>query len=123
MKFIVDSLPYYMEECPFKGGLCIDDGDCPSTWDKYKVCSDENPHECYLLIEKRKIDIQEPKIGYWEEYGHNISDSYIWDGVRCSVCKGDAQVKTRFIKCEPVIWSRDCFELTNYCPHCGAKMQ
>lgn len=55
MKFVVDSLPYYMEECPFKGELCFMDN-CPSTWDKYKVCSDENPHECYLLIEKRKLE-------------------------------------------------------------------
>lgn len=68
------------------------------------------------------LDKNESKAGRWEEYGHNISDSYIWDGVRCSVCKKDAQKKTRFIKRDPVIWDRDCFKLTNYCPNCGAKM-
>ena len=25
--------------------------ECPRYWDKYKVCSDENPHECEHFIE------------------------------------------------------------------------
>lgn len=51
MKFIVDELPYYHEECilsPLCGefeGVC-----CPRTWSKYKV-SDDNPRECKYLIE------------------------------------------------------------------------
>ena len=55
MKFVVDQLPYYGEPCPF-GTMCSKnlpkyDYDCPRYWDKYKVCSDENPHECEHLIE------------------------------------------------------------------------
>lgn len=54
MKFLVDSLPYYEDHCPFFE-MCWADkkvGKCPRFWDKYKVCSDENPHECRLLIEQ-----------------------------------------------------------------------
>lgn len=29
--------------------------ECPRYWDKYKVCSDENPHECEHLIETEKL--------------------------------------------------------------------
>lgn len=51
MKFIVDSLPYYHDYCPF----CehCDDYEtcfCPRTWNKYKV-TDDNPMECEMLIE------------------------------------------------------------------------
>ena len=28
---------------------------CPRVWDKYKVCSEENPHECELLIELQAL--------------------------------------------------------------------
>lgn len=54
MKFIVDELPYYEEPC-LLWRACADRADhdnCPRYWDKYKVCSDENPHECKLLIEQ-----------------------------------------------------------------------
>ena len=54
MKFIVDQLPYYGDDCPL-GPLCYDVNDpvaCPRKWSKYKVTSDENPHECLLLMEK-----------------------------------------------------------------------
>ena len=53
MKFLVDELPYYGERCPFYT-ICDDrtiTGKCPRHWNKYKICSDDNPHECFLLIE------------------------------------------------------------------------
>lgn len=52
MKFIVDYLPYYGEDCPFYEMCQYSDAEeCPRYWDKYKICSDNNPHECNLLIE------------------------------------------------------------------------
>ena len=27
---------------------------CPRYWDKHKVCSDNNPHECLFLVEASK---------------------------------------------------------------------
>ena len=52
-KFIVDELPYYGDLCLIDDiGLChhtIDE--CPKYWSKYKVCSDDNPHECIWLKE------------------------------------------------------------------------
>ena len=53
VKFIVDELPYYEEICPF-WTMCPHNADdvCPRHWDKYKVTSDENPHECHFLIEQ-----------------------------------------------------------------------
>ena len=53
MKFIVDELPYYGDPCPL-WMMCnknAKEHECPRYWDKYKVCSDENPHECEHLIE------------------------------------------------------------------------
>lgn len=53
MKFLVDELPYYGGRCPFYS-MCDDrtiTGKCPRDWSKYKICSDDNPHECFLLIE------------------------------------------------------------------------
>lgn len=53
MKFVVDELPYYGELCPFQS-MCYDNAsndECPRYWSKYKVCSDDNPHECCFLIE------------------------------------------------------------------------
>ena len=52
MKFIVDELPYYHDECPLMK-LCweADSDNCPRCWDKHKVCSDDNPHECLWLKE------------------------------------------------------------------------
>lgn len=54
MKFLVDSLPYYNEFCPFwDAGYCNStDENCPKTWNKEKVCSESNPHECGWLREK-----------------------------------------------------------------------
>ena len=55
MKFLVDELPYYDGYCTFASkekcyaSVMIDE--CPRHWDKYKVCSNENPHECELLKE------------------------------------------------------------------------
>lgn len=63
MKFVVDDLPYYGDLCPFST-MCSDnanDDKCPRYWNKYKICSDDNPHECQLLteitnIERRKVN-------------------------------------------------------------------
>ena len=41
MKFLVDSLPYYGE-------------DCPRFWSKYEVCSEHNRHECEMLKEVKE---------------------------------------------------------------------
>ncbi len=57
MKFIVDKLPYYREDCPFEE-MCRDSifaDKCPRYWNKYKICSDDNPHECNLLIETNDL--------------------------------------------------------------------
>lgn len=53
MKFLVDSLPYYGEDCPMMlNNLCNESyGLCPREWDKEFVCSDDNPHECLWLKE------------------------------------------------------------------------
>ena len=56
MKFIVDSLPYYGDECPFSAfvydSICYDNKTkCPRYWDKEFICSNDNPHECEFLIE------------------------------------------------------------------------
>lgn len=52
MKFVVNQLPYYGELCPL-WTMCSKNAkehECPRYWDKYKVCSDENPHECEHLF-------------------------------------------------------------------------
>lgn len=56
MKFMVDQLPYYGEFCPFwmTCGDNANDDKCPRYWSKYKVCSDENPHECNYLMEQEE---------------------------------------------------------------------
>ena len=52
-KFIVDELPYYGDLCFLDNiGLCnhlIEE--CPKYWDKEKIRSDDNPHECIWLKE------------------------------------------------------------------------
>lgn len=52
MRFLVDSLPYYYCHCPFMDD-CIDNKtvDCPRSWSKEFVCSEENPHYCCKLRE------------------------------------------------------------------------
>lgn len=63
MKFVVDELPYYGEFCPF-WEMCYDsasDDKCPQQWSKYKICSDDNPHECRFLIEACLIKPEEPE--------------------------------------------------------------
>jgi len=52
MKFIVDTLPYYGDPCPLEDNCYADKSDCPRNWNKYKVCSEENPRECWWLKEK-----------------------------------------------------------------------
>lgn len=51
MKFIVDKLPYYYEQCPICD-FCSEYNSycCPKTWNKYKV-TENNPQECEHLIE------------------------------------------------------------------------
>lgn len=54
MKFLVDSLPYYNDLCLLDMFNCCrygHDDDCPRNWNKYKVCSEDNPHECEWLKE------------------------------------------------------------------------
>lgn len=55
MKFIVDTLPYYGDECPFSAkydNICYENKiKCPRYWDKEFICSNDNPHECTFLIE------------------------------------------------------------------------
>lgn len=54
MKFIVDTLPYYGDECPFDiseyDNVCRM-AKCPKYWDKEFICSKNNPRECEYLIE------------------------------------------------------------------------
>lgn len=54
-KFIVDELPYYEDECIFFiTGMCYQNNeDCPRYWNKYKVSSKDNPHECIWLKEHK----------------------------------------------------------------------
>lgn len=61
-KFLVDALPYYNYECIFaEHGYCFDahSDHCPMSWDKYFVCSDENPHECTWMKELRITEVEE----------------------------------------------------------------
>lgn len=56
MKFLVSSLPYYGDLCPFlDNGMCwvgrTHEWECPRKWGKDFVCSSENPHECEMLKE------------------------------------------------------------------------
>lgn len=60
MKFLVDSLPYYGDTCPFEYICNAEEKDCPRHWGKYKVtdenrnpheCENRNPHECEYLKE------------------------------------------------------------------------
>ena len=50
MKFLVDSLPYYMADCPFMDNCPISDDECPRHWDKYDI--EDSDHECYWLKEQ-----------------------------------------------------------------------
>lgn len=82
MKFIVDELPYYGEDCPFYE-MCqhSDAEECPRYWDKYKICSDDNPHECNLLVESSELtqkvvnehnsEVEERKIKHLTTFGKN----------------------------------------------------
>lgn len=78
MKCVVDELPYYEGFCPFRE-MCYDNASnnkCPQHWSKYKICSDDNPHECRFLIEACLIKLEEP------EQESNYSDDRF-----CSTCK------------------------------------
>lgn len=60
------------------------------------------------------IDIQPVKHGHWERHniyhGDDVSGS-IDPNWRCSECGGQANINTWYM-----------YDLTNFCPHCGAKM-
>ena len=65
MKFLVDTLPYYGDICPFAfSNVCCTNQfnikNCPRYWDKYFICSDENPHECEFLkeLDNLKVNIK-----------------------------------------------------------------
>lgn len=61
------------------GEICYDNADrdeCPRYWSKYKICSDDNPHECLFLTEMCLIKPAEPK----RESNHS-------DDCFCSTCK------------------------------------
>lgn len=62
------------------------------------------------IDELPRADVVKVKHGYWEEYWEN---SYMMYFHRCSECKNDALAKQETY-CDQI--------LTNYCPHCGAKM-
>lgn len=52
MKILVDSLPYYYEDCFFcRKCPRTGESECPRYWSKEFICSKENPHECELLKE------------------------------------------------------------------------
>lgn len=92
MKFVVDELPYYEELCPF-WTMCHDnvsDNKCPRYWSKYKICSDDNPHECCLLIEAGSIASMKSK----QENNHS-------DNRRCKTCQhcGDLNVISTCATC------------------------
>ena len=53
MKFLVDSLPIFGEQCLLYD-KCVDcdTSDCPMTWSKYDI--EDKPHECCYLKEESK---------------------------------------------------------------------
>lgn len=57
-KFIVDELPYYGDDCALLiAGICHpNEHDCPRHWNKYKVSSEDNPHECLWLKEMKGVE-------------------------------------------------------------------
>ena len=60
MKFFVDSLPYYGDECPLSDKCNtnqFDNKNCPRFWDKYFICSKENPRECEYLKELESLKV------------------------------------------------------------------
>lgn len=52
------------------------DDKCPQNWSKYKICSDDNPHECRFLIEASSVKSEEP-----EQESNHSDDCY------CLTCK------------------------------------
>lgn len=58
MKLVVNTLPYYGEECICaETGFCAHRNDkdvCPRFWDKHFINSESNPHECRCLTELEK---------------------------------------------------------------------
>lgn len=89
MKFVVDELPYYEELCPF-GEICYNNADrdeCPRYWGKYKICSDDNPHECCLLIEACLITFAKPADDYFCSTCRHFENTDILKSP-CPVCIG-----------------------------------
>ena len=75
MKFIVDSLPYYYDDCPYEYCCHSSIDGCPRYWDKYFVTSEDNPRECEWLKEYDTINKNsDDAIGFYiarEEYNNN----------------------------------------------------
>jgi hypothetical protein len=63
MKFVVDELPYYNEFCPLYlvCGDNANDYKCPRYWDKYKICSGDNPHACKFLVEASNLALMDTR--------------------------------------------------------------
>lgn len=97
MKFVVNQLPYYGELCPL-WTMCSKNAkehECPRYWDKYKVCSDENPHECEHLFEE--------KTAHGQLSSENLRKIFrISDGKNLSATNVDAPIirnaRKRFVK-------------------------
>ncbi len=62
MKFVVNQLPYYGELCPLwtMRSKNAKEHECPRYWDKYKVCSDENPLNVSTLSRRRNSNKRFP---------------------------------------------------------------
>lgn len=78
MKFLVDELPYYNDDCPFEVVCFASDNRsrCPRHWSKEEICSEDNPHECCMLKEIVENDADK-----------DLTDSDVAHIVRCKNCK------------------------------------
>ena len=58
MKFLVDEMPYYMDDCPFYE---YGTGLCTCTVDRKHTCEyfymNRDPEYCYWLKEKEDVDL------------------------------------------------------------------
>ena len=54
MRFLVDELPYYGDSCPFEEVCGVSWSDCPKYWGKDFINSEDNPHCCDYLCEKKR---------------------------------------------------------------------
>lgn len=80
----------------YRESKCLGSNSCP-----YKLACADGARAVADLIVRDAVTIEERKHGYWITV---LDPSYVTIGFECSVCKE----KTR--------------RVSNYCPHCGAKM-